>query len=433
MKTAISVRLRGDVLRGEVQLPLSKSLSNRQIMMGAQAQCSFEIEGVSEAQDTQDLCRTLVQLGYRIAQEKTKWWFIPPRSYPKEVLLYVGEGGTTLRFLLPWLARLPTRSVVEVGPSLRGRPIAPLLRAMQAAGASLFIPLTTYPLEISGNPKWRPTNFHIDSTFSSQFLSALFLLAPHLEKGAYIGEESAQPATPAYSEMTRLLLWQKGWEWHCTTGGWRLERQPLPSSSVAFKGEGDWSAASFFFGWAALAGFEGFLPLPLDTLQPEQKLFTHLKWGYDFSLAPGGLLIRPTEDKLPPIEADLTDFPDALIVLTVAAAFAEGPSRLKGIQTLPYKETHRINALAQELRKVGAEVQVDQDALVISPTRRKLIEPLFFESHGDHRIAMALSMIAAKAKAPLFIVDPHCVLKSFPMYWRVLESLGAECIFSNGE
>lgn len=427
MSRAVRLAIPPHGLRGEVRLPFSKSLSNRQLVIGTHRGEAFTIRGLSTADDTQHLVQILKTIGYRIARARDEWNFFPPVEYPSLIQLYAGEGGTTLRFLLPLLSHLPLHTQVDAAPSLRRRPIFPLLHSLQKAGATIHSAPAIYPISITGNPQWHPRALEIDSSQSSQFVSALMLMAPHLASGTVIREKALHPATPAYREMTRTLLAQYGMIWHPTDDGWQLmQTQPLPTSWT-FYGEADWSAASFFFGWAALGAFDGYLPLSPESLQPESRLFCALKWGYDCAFTQQGLHLRPTGAPLEGIDIAVEDYPDAILVLAVVAAFATSPSRLRGIHTLPYKETDRLRALTTELGKVGASLQWKRDELIIVPTSHTVHQSLTLESYGDHRMAMALSLIAARASAPIFILEPDCVAKSFPKYWHNLIRLGAQC------
>lgn len=231
---------------GSVDLPYSKSLSNRQLVLGAQTGEPFRIEGLSGAEDTHWLVQALRQVGYIVGREGEVWHCWPPKVYAKRVELFLGEGGTTLRFLLPWLARLPVESVVQVAPPLQRRPLLPLIEALRSAGARLQAGPMLFPLRIQGSPDWRPSHLKVDSSVSSQFLSALFLLAPHLPEGAVIEELSESPATIAYSETTRALLREYGWIWVPTAKGWRLQKNYPPLGLFPSKGNGTGAQPVFF-------------------------------------------------------------------------------------------------------------------------------------------------------------------------------------------
>lgn len=399
-------------LEGSVALPYSKSLSNRQLVLGVQTGEGFRIDGLSEAEDTRWLLQALKQLGYTAAQQQESWTFYPPQSPPAQSKLFLGEGGTTLRFLLPWLARLPGEHLVQVAPALQRRPIIPLIEALQRAGAAIQTAPDLFPLLVRGAANWRPTYLSVDSSLSSQFLSALFLLAPHLSAGACIQELSPQPATPSYSEATRQLLLQHGWHWQATPTGWCLHIGP--KKPLHFVGERDWSAASFFFGWAALVPASLRLPLRPTALQPEYRLFSTLPWPYHYTVRDDAIEVVHTAEPLPALDIDVREFPDAALVLAVVCAFASGESRLRGIATLPHKESHRLQALQTELARIGARVSWDLSELRIYPVPHPLRGEVVFESYGDHRVAMALSWWRRAAKPPSASGSPTASLSPSP-------------------
>lgn len=409
-------------LRGHVRLPFSKSISNRQLVLGAHTNLPFEIMGISEADDTYYLMEALRRCGYIWERREGALRFFPPHSFPASLELFLGEGGTTLRFLLPWLARYPGKVRIEVAASLQKRPILPLLESLQKAGVNICSTASLFPLEIEGDPDWQPKTLEIDSSLSSQFVSALLLLAPALEIGTQIREIGLLSATPSYRQITLDLLAQQGYLWERQGDSWILRAKGNPP--FTFHGEADWSASSFFWGWAALGGFEGTLTLSPHALQPEKNLFPALPLPYAYSWESASVLrLQPLPHPIPPLDIDLMDYPDAFPVLSVVAAFAEGISQFKGLQTLPHKESNRLEAMRTELVKFGAALSVQKDAVIIYPTAHLDKPSLAFESYGDHRIAMALSLVAARISSPFVIHAHECVRKSFPQYWKILKRL----------
>jgi len=375
--------------------------------------------------------QALKGLGYRHLREGPHTHtFLPPADWPKEAQLFAGEGGTTLRFLLPFLAHLPLQATVDASPSLRKRPIRPLLEALWRTGLTVSTSPSLYPLVIRGNPQWAPTYIAVDSSLSSQFLSAFVLAAPQLPLGCLIEELSAQPATPSYADMTRQLVEAYGWRWEKTATGWHLVQRPASMGALHFFGEADWSAAVFFWGWAALAEASLVLPLSITSSQPERTLLLReYSWPVRVTSTPQGLCIEHTGQPLESFDLDLAEWPDAAPTLAVLAAFAAGPSRLTGLHTLPHKESHRLQALATELHRIGARVEWTAETLCIYPVSRFPQAPVRLDSHGDHRIAMALSLVAARSPVPLHITGAECVLKSFPHYWSLLQELGVSLTF----
>ncbi|MCS7188378.1 MAG: hypothetical protein RMJ66_02760 [Bacteroidia bacterium] len=418
-------------LEGWIELPYSKSLSNRQIILGAHTGRPFSIKGLSEAADTQHLIEALQKCGYTIEKEEEKFLFIPPHKWHEKVQLYLGEGGTTLRFILPWLARLPTRVQLDVGSSLRRRPILPLLKCLQEAGANILLSSDSqvFPLCLQGSPQWQPSSFRIDSTLSSQFVSSLFLMAPSLLEGTCIEDLAKQPATPSYREFTRNFVAAYGWHWQRTETGWYLSSGNSCPSPLHFAGERDWSAASFFFGWASITEAHFEIPLQQGTLQPEKELFTSDLLPYSLDLNAPIPRVKSSGEAPSLLDVSVENYPDAALVLAVIGIFASGPSRLRGIHTLPHKESNRLEALARELQKVGAQLYWEEDVLYIFPCEHLPNQSILFDSYGDHRVAMALSLIAGRSSYPVGICQAECVAKSFPTYWKVLANVGVKCTF----
>lgn len=419
-------------LEGFVPLPFSKSLSNRHLILGAHAGQPFTITGLSTGQDTHYLVQALQHLGYRyLRKEENTHTFLPPTDWPKEAQLFAGEGGTTLRFLLPLLAHLPLQATIDASPPLRKRPILPLLEALRRTGLTVRTSSSLYPLVMEGNPRWSPPHIAVDSSLSSQFLSAFFLAAPQLPRGCLIEELSPHPATPSYAEMTRQILKAHGWHWEKTPTGWCLTERPPSAGPFHFFGEADWSAAVFFWGWASLGQVSLVLPLSTASLQPERRLLLRENfWPVHFTSLAQGLQIESAATPVKPFELDLAEWPDAAPVLAMVAAFACGISQLTGLHTLPHKESHRLRALASELERLGARVEWTAETLCIHPVSRLPRAPVTLDSHGDHRIAMALSIGAACSPVPISITGADCVLKSFPHYWSVLQNLGVSLTFA---
>nr|BAL57447.1 3-phosphoshikimate 1-carboxyvinyltransferase [uncultured Bacteroidetes bacterium] len=254
-------------------------------------------------------------------------------------------------------------------------------------------------------------------------------MAPWLPLSTRITDTAEKPATPAYAHMTTRLLADWGWTWEKDGSHWILHTREVPSS-LAFRGERDWSGAAFFWGWVALAGGNLTLKLEPSFLQPEARALPKLLPSVRFTFTGAGECFLEGAGQTPlPLQESVEDTPDLVPMLAVVAAFASAPSQLTGIHTLPHKESNRLAALAQELSRIGASLSWDATTLHIRPVSRPPQHPVVLDSHGDHRIAMALSLVAARAQAPIYIQGAGCVAKSFPSYWQMLENLGLSLTF----
>ena len=416
-------------LAGFVALPYSKSVSARQILIGLHSGAPFIIEGLSEADDTQRLIQIATNCGYRVENTGAAWRFeagnvvLPPR-------LEVGEGGTTLRFALPWLVTLPGKAELYLGERLAQRPAQPLIEALREAGA--HIEAIGGRLQITGNPEWKPSIFRVDASQSGQFLSALFLMASRLEIGSEVVETSGHPATLSYVErLTNGVLQKAGYFWaQVRPGHWVLAAKKSPSENPHFyAGEADWSGAGYFWGWAmgTLAKLD--LPLSLTSEQPERTFWVEGGWPLEVEAMAVGLRLTSKGEPLRGWEGDISAVPDTFPTLAALAAFSSEPWAIWGIRTLPYKESNRLSAMQRELSKIGAHLEWEGDICRIFPVKNLVRAPVHFSSHGDHRVAMALSILATRAEAPTYIHQAEVVGKSFPAYWEVLRRIGISLTF----
>lgn len=414
-------------LRGYVPLPYSKSVSARQILTGLHSGVSFIIEGLSEADDTRRLVQMAVACGYRVENAGLTWRFevgklaLPPH-------LYAGAGGTTLRFILPWLFFLPGRTELYLEGRLAQRPLLPLIRALLEAGARVEESGGT--LRVTGNPDWRPRIFRVDARQSGQFLSAFLLMAPRLEAGSEVIETSGQPATISYVErLTCTILRKAGYHWERVAPGHWILAAKGPPLEASYKGEADWSGAGYFWGWAMGVSSRFELPLSSTSDQPERAFW--IEGGWPLEVETDWPILRLTSQGALPAgwEGDISEVPDTFPTLAVLAALSQRPWTIRGIHTLPYKESDRLSAMQRELSKIGATLEWDKDGCRIFPSKNLPREPVHFHSHGDHRIAMALSLLSTRTKAPFYIHGAEVVNKSFPTYWEVLQQAGISLTF----
>ncbi len=427
--------VRIDPVRGEVgglvSLPCSKSVSARQILVGLHSGGPFVVEGLSEADDTQKLIQIVRACGYRVEADAPIWSFEPGRpALPTR--LYAGEGGTTLRFILPWLAYLPGRAEVYAEGRLAERPLAPLLTALVEAGAQ--VEASGGVIRITGNPDWRPRAFRVDASQSGQFLSALLLMAPHLEVGSEVREISGQPATLSYVEnLTTAILKKSGYQWdRVGLGHWILaEKGATINGASRHVGEADWSGAGYFWGWAMGVAARLEMLLDRESEQPERAFWMEGSWPVQVEPQGASLWLLSGGEIPTGWEGDIEAVPDTFPTLAVLAALSRSPWIIRGTHTLPYKESHRLMAMQAELSKVGAHIEWQEHRCYIRPPEKLPGEPLHLHSHGDHRIAMALSLLASRSAAPIYIHQAEVVQKSFPDYWEVLQRLGIPLTFES--
>ncbi len=414
-------------LRGYVPLPYSKSVSARQILIGLHSGVSFSVEGLSEADDTRRLIQIAVDCGYRVVNAGLTWKFeVGDLSLPSH--LYVGAGGTTLRFILPWLVFLPGQTELHLDGRLAQRPLLPLLKALSEAGAHIEAAGST--LRVRGDPDWRPCIFRVDARQSGQFLSAFLLMAPRLEPGSEVIETSGRPATLSYVErLTCAILQKAGYCWErIGPGHWVLAARKFPPED-SYAGEADWSGAGYFWGWAMGISAQLELPLSLTSEHPERTFWVEGGWPLRVEADSLALWLTSQGDLPAAWEGDIAAVPDAFPTLAVLATLSPKPWIIRGIRTLPYKESDRLSAMQRELSKIGATLEWAGDVCRIFPFKNLPREAVHFHSHADHRIAMALSLLATRIRAPLYIHQAEVVSKSFPAYWEVLRQIGISLTF----
>lgn len=398
-------------LQGSIQLPASKSLSNRALILQALSRDAFLIRNLSEAEDTRILQHLLAR---RLAQEG-----------PME--LNARDAGTAYRFLTAFLAICANTETTLLGTArMLERPVGPLVDALRQLGADIsYSGEVGYPpLKIHGQhlPGGR---IEIGSDVSSQFVSALCLIAPSLPQGLAL-DLRTQKVSWSYIHMTLGLLEQLGYRLHRQDDILHIEfSQPRVRQIVI---EPDWSSAAFFYAMAILRPDTEFeLPgLKADSLQGDAAMAgICAHFGVKTSYHKQGINLQSSEvSALSDLEIDLSSYPDLALPLMTACAIRHPEVRFTGVHHLQYKESDRLRALAQELSKAGIELQESlgkvwfRQAVILPPGMR-----LSFNTSGDHRMAMALSTLSVLGYH-ITLDDAACVQKSFPGYWDELEVLG---------
>jgi 3-phosphoshikimate 1-carboxyvinyltransferase len=385
-------------------LPASKSESNRALIIAALCEKitgqKSELYNLSQAKDTQVLQQLLAS---------------------EDECLDAGEAGTTFRFLTAYAAVLQRPTLLTGSARMQERPIAPLVEALRHLGATI-----TYenkvgfpPLRLSGFelPKKENAKIKIAGNVSSQFISALLLIAPVLPFGLQI--ELVPPITSVpYIQMTLDLMKHFGilWSWH-------RNRILIPHQvyrPALFRVESDWSAASYWYAFLALAEQgEIFLAgLKEKSLQGDiriVRLMRHL--GVRTVFERGGVRLFKSRHVKNSVEFDFTDCPDLAQTVAVVCAAKGIRAKLKGLHTLRHKETDRLQAVCTELNKMGADCQIVGNAWVLNPSRLyRPFDPI--ATYRDHRMAMAFAPLSLLF--PIQIEKPEVVRKSYPHFWQEL-------------
>ena len=412
--------------RGSVRLPGSKSISNRVLLLAALACGETQVSGLLDAEDTRVMREALARLGVTLTEraEGITVAGVGGCFREKKADLFLGNAGTALRPLSAALALCEGEYFVSGVARMHERPIGDLVDALRAIGARIdyaekdgFPPLRIHPAKVTLT---RPVP--VKGDVSSQFLSALLMALPLTGRRATI-EVQGELISKPYVEITLNVMRRFGVavERH----GW--SRFAVPGANYASPGtmfvEGDASSASYFLAAGALGG---------GPVRVEGVGRTSIQGDVRFAevLQAMGAQVRTGEDwiecagrgKLRALDMDLNHIPDAAMTAAVLALFADGTSRLRNIASWRVKETDRLAAMARELRKLGAEVEEGRDYLRITPGAMK--PGVAIDTYDDHRMAMSFALVAAGG-VPVAIRDPQCVAKTFPDYFRVLNTITA--------
>jgi 3-phosphoshikimate 1-carboxyvinyltransferase len=418
--------------RAKITPPGSKSLTNRALVLSALARGESVLSNVLFADDTVVMLDCLGKLGFDLEADHAAHSVrvggqggALPRASAE---LFCGNSGTTIRFVAALCALGRGRYTLDGIARMRQRPIGQLLDLLRHLGVRAnYLQAPGFPpIEIlaDGLPGGM---LRFTSGQSSQFLSAVLQAAPYARNEVRVELEGKQTSWP-YVAMTMRLMDEFGHTPHLIRDPMGNPRQIIiPTGQYAatnYAVEPDASNASYFLATAAIhpgasVTIEG---LGKHSLQGDvgfadllHQMGADLLFGGDFITVIG-------TGKLRGIEADLLDMPDMAQTLAVAAVFAEGPTRLRGLHTLRVKETDRVAALASELTKLGAKVEIEGDDLTITPPSQP--RPAAIDTYDDHRMAMSFAVAGTRIDG-VVIKDAQCVNKTYPGFFKDLETLGA--------
>jgi 3-phosphoshikimate 1-carboxyvinyltransferase len=395
-------------------IPGSKSVTNRALLLACLAKGPSRLSAGLEADDTRVMRGCLHTLGVRITEDAAGWTIQGGAAPRPQGILETGASGTTLRFLLPWLALTAQESVRFHGdPRLFERPLGGLVDALRSVGASWEASSAGGILSPAGQAP-RRLDLQIDPSASSQFLTGLAMAAAALPEGGRLRWQSAPPST-SYLELTAHWMAAFGCVTELTDRGWDIPGQALQRRTLRIPG--DWSGAAAFLCAAAVTG-TSVIASPLDPVDPQgdrsiatilQNAGCTIEWVGSDRLRVQGPLARG-------LEADLALCPDLGPVLAATAALAPAPSVLTGLQTLPLKECDRLEASAELVRWLGGQATIiGNHTLHIHPGPRPETSRPPFDPRNDHRMAFAAAIGGLRCGGEL--LNPGCVAKTLPTFW----------------
>ena len=402
-------------IQGRVEAPPSKSYSIRALMCASLAPGSSYIRFPLEADDTQAAREAVSRIGAAVRPVRLGWQVNGGNLKAPEGEIFCRESAATLRFMAAIAAVIPGTTRLVPGPGLARRPVAPLLAALNSLGAG---GRQEGAVVIISGGNLAGGDVSLEGGVSSQFISALMLAAPLMEKGLTI--HITTPArSSSYIEMTAACLKEFGIRVKVAPDMSSVSIPRQPYQAAAYDVEGDWSQAAALLALGALAGEVLVTNLNAESLQGDRKVLNLLqKMGARFTMRRSSVLI--SRSRLHAISADLSDCIDLLPVMAVVAAAAEGHSYFSGIASARHKESDRVGAVITELGKMGIRTIEEEDRLGViggQPVGTLL------DSHADHRLAMAFGVLGA-AVGDTAISGAESVSKTYPGFWKALESLG---------
>ena len=389
---------------GDLTITGSKSESNRLLIIQA-LYPQIEIHNLSKSDDS------------KVTLEGLK---------SKKNVIDINHAGTAMRFLTAYFAIQPHREIILTGSNrMRERPIKLLVEALNSLGADItyekepgFPPLIIRGKEISINRVSLPANI------SSQYISALMLVAPALKNGLkidLIGETTSFP----YIKMTQSIMDQLGFE--TAFDGNQISIKSASSININhWKIESDWSSASYFYSIVALADRS---EISLKSFSEESKqgdaALTEIyeKFGVKTTHSNGKIILSKITDFNPPnfITLNLKNTPDLAQTIAVTCLGLNIDCKLSGLHTLKIKETNRLTALKTEIEKLGGNVKITDRSLELLNTG-KINENILIDTYNDHRMAMAFAPLGLRV--PININNPKVVSKSYPDFWDDLQKIG---------
>ena len=393
----------------QLKLTGSKSETNRLLLLQA-LYPNLVLENTSNSDDSEVMTKALNS----------------PFTIHHSQLIDIHHAGTAMRFLTAYFAIQEDREVVLTGSSrMKERPIKILVDALRQLGAEIGYEEKEGfpPIRIKGK-KLKQNKVSLAANISSQYISALLLIAPKLENGIELTLEGEITSVP-YIKMTLSLLNEIGIETSFEKN--KIEVQPkFVIRNSKFVIESDWSSASYYYSIIALSETGTEITLSSykkNSLQGDSALATIYKeYGVETSYKQNAILLHKTNNpKLKTHNLQLNNSPDIAQTIAVTCFGLGIGCHLTGLHTLKIKETDRLQALKNELEKLGAQVAISNDSLTLEPTD-SILSNIKIKTYQDHRMAMAFAPLALKV--PILIEEAEVVSKSYPSFWEDLKSIG---------
>jgi 3-phosphoshikimate 1-carboxyvinyltransferase len=422
MSHNILLTKKGKSINGEVRLTGSKSECNRALVIEALSHDKVRVENISDAADAVTLSKvlglTLQTIGYEAS---------PITHQLEHKIVNIGPAGTAMRFLTAYYTLQDEEVVLTGSERMKQRPIGILVDALRKLGAEISYEENEGfpPIRIKGNIQQQTNIISIKGNISSQYITALLLIAPKLPQGLELHIEGDLTSRP-YVEMTLAMLQQAGIQHQWNGNVISIANQEFKETVLPV--EPDWSAASYWYAIAALADTADLFlhGLTQYSLQGDSVITEIMaNFGITSQFRDGGVHLvkeaKPISRKI----FDLKECPDLAQTIIVVCAALNHEATFTGLETLKIKETDRIAALQNELGKMGVKLIEKGQTYKLDCSGKFIPEHMFINTYDDHRMAMAFAPLALVIPE-LEVEDSLVVEKSYPAFWTDLEKVGFE-------
>lgn len=417
----------------KVEVPGSKSMTNRALLLAALSAGKVVVEGVLFSDDSRHFLSSLQSLGFSLnINEEEKRVVVEGCNGcipQKEVTIDVGSAGTAARFLTAMLGFSDGVYTIQASEQMKRRPMKPLFDLLEQVGAKItyiekegFLPIRivgrAYGIDVSQAEK--PLTVSLDISKSTQFLSAMLLIAPMIKQGLLI-DITSEKTDGSYIRITRQMMKEFGVEVLFDGREYRIAKGASYTKD-SYIVEPDMSAACYFYAAAAITGGKALVKrVHMDNTQGDLKFLDVLaQMGCIVEEQADGIQVcGPHIGELKGITINMNDFSDQALTLAAIAPFANNRVRIEHIGHIRGQECDRLHAIASELGKLGIRCEEEDDAVTIHPG---MPTGAVVETYEDHRVAMAFSLVGLRAEG-VWIDNPQCCAKTFENYFEVLNQL----------
>lgn len=407
----IKISSKSKTISGSINLEASKSISNRLLIIRELCDNKFNIENLSNAKDTRILTKIL-------------------NDFKSQKDIDCKDAGTALRFALAFIATKDGNWVVSGSKRMHERPIKPLVDCLLELGTEIkYLNKNGFPpIEIKGG-ELKSEKLIIKGNISSQFISALLMIAPKLENGIHLEIVSKVLSKP-YIKMTLELMSEFGINYSWKNNLIKIEKQSYIGKKMMV--ENDWSAASFWYSFVALSK-TGQIEIPKlnkSSIQGDSilsEIFSNL--GVKTSFKKNSIILSRNSKSVKELNLDLSNYPDLGLPLIVTCSGLGIKAHLKGLKNLQIKESKRLEVIQKELKKFNINTQIDNSSISIKENQKIEQPTSIIDCHNDHRISMSIAPLSMKINSISF-ENKNVVNKSYPDFWKDLEIAGISCVNS---